>query len=143
MSSGVTVSAHLVVYLNGTRFAECTRFTWRSMTPNNEKRGIDSMVPFELAPGTAMVQGSAGGLRIRGTGGLQGKGVTSPFPQLQKQRYFSILVLHRLDGSRVFAADQCLVDEEEWNAVAKGRLEGSFTFRGVRWENEAAPAYER
>lgn len=137
----VVVGAHMAVLINGRRFGEATRLEHGSDTPVDEKRGLDSMVAFELAPTTAIVTGTLMMLRVRGTGALEGLGITAPFRKIPMGKYFSILVVNRLDGSKVFAADRCLVTNQRWIFGAKERASGTFSFKGIEFSNEATDAY--
>jgi hypothetical protein len=139
--SGVIVGAHLVVFINGKRFGECTGMEWEQGTPHTERMGVDSLTPVELVPVATRVNGSFQALRIRATGGLEGRGIVAPFRHLSREKHFSILVIDRRDGTRVFRADRCSVTSQRWRVQAKGRLEGTFSFMGIDASNEIDAAY--
>lgn len=137
----VVVAAHLVVFINGKRFGECMGMEWEQATPHTERMGLDSLTPVELSPVATKVSGSFQTLRIRATGGLEGRGIVAPFRHLPREKYFSILVISRQDGTRIFRADHCKVVSQRWRVQAKGRLEGSFSFAGLDAANEIDSAY--
>jgi hypothetical protein len=139
--SSVVVSAHLVVFINGKRFGECMGMEWEQGTPHVEKMGIDSLTPVELVPTGTRVSGTFKTLRLRATGALEGRGIVAPFRHVIREKYFSILVVNRLDGTRVFRADRCKVTSQRWQAMAKGRVEGTFAFVGIDAANEIDSFY--
>lgn len=130
------VAAQLVVLINGRVVGEFTSFNYTSMTPGAELGGLDQLTPFEIAPGAIKIMGTLGMLRRQATGGLQGRGLAAPIAQIADQRYFSILVLDRKNQTTFFRADHCWVQQEQWEAAARGRVQGSFTFSGLMWSNE-------
>lgn len=135
--SRVVVAAHLLVFINGRIFGECMGMEWDSSTPRTEKMGLDSLTPFELAPTGTHVTGSFQMLRLRATGGLEGRGIVAPFRALSREKYLSILVINRQDGTRILRCDNCSVTSQRWRVAAKGRVDGSFSFMGLDCASEA------
>lgn len=137
MSSSLLQSAHLVVFVNGFVFGEVAAFSFDSPTPHAERRGLDSVEAYELSPTTTKAQGSMSIYRVRGGGGLEGRGIVAPSSHLPRERYFSLLVVDRSTGKRFFQADYCKVTNQAWTADARGRVMGSMTFEALQWVNEA------
>ncbi len=136
-NSNNIVSAHLVVFINGFVYGRVTGLSWNPQTPRIARRGLDSIMAYELSPGPAIVTGSMNVLRLHGDGGLEGRGIVAPFEHIPEERYFSILVVNRKTGQRVYQADHCMVTGQTWNQEARGRVSGSFNFEGIAWRNEA------
>lgn len=141
-TGSVVTSPHLICFLNGRMFGEANKVEWDIRTPKVRKGGIDSVVDHELAPTKNEVAGSVGMYRIRGTGGLEGFGVVAPFNANPREKYFSILIVNRLDGTTVFRADRCSVTSQRWGVEAKGRMHGTFSFEALEYGNEITAAYE-
>ncbi len=136
-NSNNVVAAHIKVFINGTLYGQAVGITWSIPTPHVERRGIDSMTAFELSPTTYKVSGSIQVLRTHDDGGLEGRGIVAPVRHIPREKYFSLLLVSRVTGSRLFQCDHCKVTGQTWSAMAKGRMEGSFTFDAIVGENEA------
>jgi hypothetical protein len=135
--SRLVVGAHLLCFINGRLFGEVTAIQWDSATPNVSRVGIDSLTPFELSPVGAKMSGNVSLFRLHGTGGLEGRGIVAPFSHIAREKYFSILIVDRVTGKRLNQADYCKVNNQSWRMVARQRVEGSFSFEGIDWSNEA------
>lgn len=130
------VGAHLFVFINGQLFGQATSISWESQTPLKTIMGIDSLIPYELANVGTKVSGRISMLRVRADGGLQARGIVAPFAFLEREKYASILVMDRVSQMPVFRADNFKVSSEQWNAAARGRLDGAFQFEALNWSNE-------
>lgn len=130
------VGAQLVVLINGRVIGEVTSFSYSSMTPHPEVPGIDQLLPFELAPSAVKIAGTVGVLRRQGTGGLEGRGIVASLQNIPEQRYFSLLIVNRRDQTSFFRADRCMVQQQQWEVAARGRVAGSFSFSALDWANE-------
>lgn len=135
--SKIVVGAGLSVFVNGKIYGQVTSFKWDSSTPVKANYGIDSLMPYELANTATKVVGSMSLVRVHGDGGLEGRGVVAPLTHLELEKYFSVLVVDRLTGLDVFRADHCKVTAQSWQVAARGKMEGSFSFEGIQWTNEA------
>lgn len=134
------VSAALVVIINGRTIGEVTSFSFASMTPHEPVMGVDQLEAFELTPGAVKVTGNVGAVRRQGTGGFQGRGIVAPLAVITMQKFFSILIVNRRDQSVFFRADYCKIQQEQWEAAAKGVVHGSFVFEAITWSNEVEVA---
>lgn len=132
------VGAHILVFLNGRLFGQATDMKWDSVTPNIVRYGLDSLTGYELAPGPVKVQGTIAVLRRHADGGIEGAGATAPFSSIERERYFSLLVMDRATGLRIFQADRCKVISQSWSIGSRGRMQGSFTFEALEWANESS-----
>lgn len=138
MPGRVVVGASILVFINGYLYGQVTGLRWDSQTPTAARMGIDSMTAYELSPTTAKVSGSVSVLRLHGDGGLEGRGIVAPFSHIPRERYFSILVIDRKNRKILHRADHCKVATQSWNYTTRARVEGSFTFEGIEWTNEAS-----
>lgn len=132
------VGAHILIFINGRLFGQATDMKWDSVTPNTIRYGIDSLIGYSTVPGPVKVQGTIAVLRRHADGGLEGAGVVAPYSAIERERYFSLLVIDRATGLRVFQADRCKVLSQTWVAAARGRMQGSFTFEALEWANESS-----
>jgi hypothetical protein len=131
-------SAQIVLFVNGSAYAPVTDFNWSSDTPTRQIFGIDQMTPFELAPQTAHVSGSISVLRLGSIGGAEGAGFTTPFPDLSRSRYFSILLRNILTDEVLFEARQCSLQSQNWSVPNRGIVSGQLNFIGLAWSNESS-----
>ncbi len=141
MGSPLITSAQLLVYINGIPYAKVTNYSFSSETGKKPIRGIDSSEAYELAPTTNSVSGSLSILRLLGDDGLEGDGITTQFENQINQKYFSIMVVERRQNTVIFRADHCQVVSQQWDMPARGMVTGSFSFVGIRWQNDASNSF--
>jgi len=135
--SRIVVGAQVLCFINGMPFAHVTSVRFSSPTPHVARKGIDSIIAFELSPVGAACAGSLSMYRLSQDGGLEGRGIVAPFAHIPREKYFSLLVIDRKTGQKLIQADLCKVTAQEWSVAVKGRMEGSFSFEGIEWNNEA------
>lgn len=129
--------AALSLYVNGIPFGVATGISWRTNAGRKPLYGIDSVLPFELAPGAQGVTVEIECYRLRGDGGLEGRGLAVPDSKIFKEKYIDILVIDRLTGLAIFRIDQAAVNSQSWRVNEKGVMQGNFELEGIEWENES------
>lgn len=134
--SRILVAAQIVVYVNGRAYAQVTSFRWNSMTPKKAIYGLDSGEPFELAPTTTKIGGEMGLLRLMGDGGLEGAGVTALFPDLPREKYFTMTLRDMASDTQIFRAENSTCISQAWDVPAKGMVTGRMSFEALDWDNE-------
>lgn len=136
MQSRLLQGARLAVYIDGRRFAQAYGFRFRSDTVKNEIRGIDNPEAYELATATASVSGSLSLWRLIGDGGAEGAGFTVAYPELTRERYFSIVLVERATQLVVFQADRCSLVSQSWDMPSKNYVTGTLDFKAINFSNE-------
>lgn len=124
------------VFINGRIYAPVTSFRFNTATGRRPIMGIDQGTPFELAPGPQHVTGTIEVLRIRNSGGLEGAGIAAPESLILQEKYFTLTVIDRVTDSVILQIDEAALVDQNWSAVAKGVVAGSFSFEGMSWGNE-------
>lgn len=137
MSSTVT-SQDLVLYMNGQVYAQVTNFSWNSSTSQTPKYALDSLMPYEIMPGPALVTGSVSVVKTQNDGGLEGAGFTTQFSNLARQKYNTISIRQRSTGQSIFEAKYCSINGQNWNMPTKGILSGNFSFMGIMFTTDSA-----
>lgn len=127
----------LALYINGRPFGTCTGISWETNAGRQPLYGLDSPLPFELAPGAQAVTARISCIRLRNDGGLEGRAIAAPDSKIALEKYIDVLVLDRVTGTAVFKINQAAVNNQSWDVRAGGILEGSFEIEGLDWENEA------
>lgn len=136
MKSHLLVGAKVRLYVNGKPYGRVQDFRWSVESPKEEKRGIDSQEPFELAPTTVSVNGNLNVLRISGDGGAEGAGFTVQYPDLSRERYFSLVLVESNTDLVLFQARRCSLLSQSWGVPSRGIVTGSLSFRAIEWVNE-------
>ena len=75
----VIPSAAVFIYVNGKPYGRVAGFSFRSMTPKRAIHGIDSMLPYELAPTTGKITASMKVYRTVGDGGTEAPGMAAGY----------------------------------------------------------------
>jgi hypothetical protein len=126
----------LSVYINGTLFGVINEIRWEQSYGRHAIHGIDSVFPFELASGQAMLTGSMSLYRLHNSAGLEGAGVVPRDHKLPRERYFSLQVVDNVTDTVVMQCDRAAVMNQSWNVASTQILQGSFSFMGIGWANE-------
>jgi hypothetical protein len=100
-----------------------------------EEQGLDSMEMTELAPTTVRVQGTIQLLMQRNDEGLEGRQVTAGLPYISAEHYFSLMLQDRQSAFIIMRIDHASVEQQTWNPVAKGMVQGQFSFKGLMAKN--------
>lgn len=129
--------ASLKLYINGIPFGIASSISWKTNAGRKPLYGIDSVLPFELAPGAQAVTGTITCTRLRGDGGLEGRGLSAPDHFIALEKYIDILIIDRVTGLTVLKVDKAAINTQSWQATARGLLEGNFEWEGMEWENES------
>lgn len=135
--SRVIVGPRVVCYLNGRAIGRVTDFGFESLTPKKSIRGIDVSNIVELAPTTVEARGTINLIRLAEDGGIQGIGIAAKFTDVSREKYFTIQLIDRLTDTTIFFTNTASCTGESWNVPAKGRMQGSFSFQCLTWDNEA------
>lgn len=130
--------ARLICKINGVVVGQVIDFSFTSSTGVAAKRGIDIVIPQELAPTAVSVSGSISLLRTIGDGGAQGVGLVPSQIDAHKGKYVTLLLVERTTNTAVFKCDYALINAESWNIGPRKLMVGSIGFEGITWTNEAA-----
>jgi hypothetical protein len=135
MSNRIQVGANLLCIINGQRWGAVTGMTYRLLSPRTEERGLDSMEMTELTPTTVSVQGTVQILMQRDDEGLEGRQLTAGLPYISSEHYFTLMLQDRASAYIAMKIDHASVDEQTWNPMAKGMVQGQFSFKGLMAKN--------
>jgi hypothetical protein len=135
-SQTVMTGASVACYINGQLFAQVIGASWQSATPRKAIFAIDSPVAHEIAPTTVIVQGTLKLIRVIQDGGLEGQGIAARFPDIQSEKYCSIVLLETISDTVLFRSDRCAVEGQSWDVPIKGLVTGTMVFKAFDWTNE-------
>ncbi len=124
--------------MNGEMYAKVQSFHWTVDTPRRDLRGVDAIIPFELAIATSKVNGSMSVFRLSQDGGAEGAGMIAPTDALSREKYFTMALVDISSGYVIFQADHCSIDSQTWMADAKGIITGQLTWSAMAWSNEVS-----
>lgn len=119
------------VYLAGTLYNETQGLSINVNYGENEIYGVDVIYPQEIATTRVSVQGQIRGIRVKLSGGLQGYGIRLRMRDILKTPYISLRVKDRHSGKSIFYIPNLKITGEQMNAVAKGVVMFSFSFKGI------------
>jgi hypothetical protein len=131
----VQVGANLICIINGQRWGAVTGIQYTLASPRMEEQGLDSMEATELSPTVVRVQGTIQILMLRNDEGLEGRQVTAGLPHISAEHYFSIMLQDRQSAFIEMRIDHASVESQTWNPVAKGLVQGQFSFKGLMAKN--------
>jgi hypothetical protein len=134
--SPILTGAQVVLFVNGEMYGKVHSFHWNVETPRRDIRGVDSIIPFELAIATSKVAGTMSIYRLSRDGGAEGAGMIAPTDALSREKYFTMVLIDISSGFVVFQADHCSVDSQIWMADAKGIITGQVSWSAMAWNNE-------
>jgi hypothetical protein len=137
MTSQAIPFSSVKLYINGKPFGIATSFSWSTNAGRKSLYGIDTALPFELAPGSQGTTGRMSVIKTRLDGGLEGRGLAAVDHAIVLEKYISILLVDRITDEQIFWCKDAAVNSQAWQVNLKGFIEGSFEFTCLNWENEA------
>lgn len=123
--------AEVKLYISGKLYPEVRQLSYTIDYGEREIYGIDSPYPQEIATTRTSVQGSVSGVRIKYSGGLQGKGARPKINEILQGSYVAIRVQDRFTQQDILFLPQAKIVNESVNVTAKGMASLSFTFKGI------------
>lgn len=130
MSNYFLRGADVKLYINGVQYKEVQGVSWTINYNEQPTYGIDSVFPQEISTQFVAVQGQVTGLRIKYSGGLQGKDIRSRINQTLYAPYVKVRIMDRHSDVPLFTCD-IKVTQESISIPAKGLANVSFAFTGL------------
>lgn len=132
MSQSVVLSgANCKVFIGGKLYPEVQQITYTHDYGEQETYGIDSPFPQEIATTRISVQGTVSGVRLKLSGGLQGKDIVTKINQRLFAPYVSFEVRDRQSETKIIFIPQCKITSENVQIMAKGVVKLNFNFKGI------------
>lgn len=132
MSQSVVLKgAECKLYIGGKLYPEAQSISYTIDYSEMEIYGIDSLFPQEIATTRISVQGSISGVRVKLSGGLQGKDALTKINQKLFAPYVSIEIRDRQTDTKLIFIPQCKINSESLQVAAKGTVKLNFSFKGI------------
>lgn len=132
MGQSVTLKgSECKIYFGGKLYPEAQNIVYTINYGEQEIYGIDSIFPQEIATTRVSVQGSISGIRVKLSGGLQGKDVLTKINQRLFAPYISVEIRERQSDTKLIFIPQCKVTAETMQISSKGIVKLSFSFKGI------------
>jgi hypothetical protein len=130
--------AHLKCFINGKLLGYVIAVpSWNIRSEWAELRGIDNVMAKQLVPRIYSCSGTVQILRGRHTGGLEGAGLVPSGEAMLRQKYLTVEIQDRITQDIIYRALLCQIDQQQWQMDTKGLVTGSFSFKGLSFQNEA------
>jgi hypothetical protein len=127
----VLKGAECKIYIGGKLYNEAQQISYTIDYSEKEIYGIDSIFPQEIATTRVSVQGTVSGVRVKLSGGLQGKDITTRINQKLFAPYVSVEIRERFSETKILFIPQCKVVSESMQVMGKGIVKLNFTFKGI------------
>lgn len=134
--------AGIVIKINGVQVGFATGLNFTRSLSTKVIYEIDSPFPAEIMPTTYSVQGTLSGIRIRGSGGLDGSNamnVTTPI-SLFSQQYGVIEVVDILTKTVIYTFSRVVFDQDSWSVQSRSLYTFTANFKAGFVQNESTPA---
>lgn len=126
----VLTGAHIKLYVNNKVYTEVQSITLNVDYGEQEIYGIDSLFPQEIAPTKCMVRGSVQGIRVKNSGGLQGKNMRTLFQDMAASPYISIRIQDKQSQEDIVFIPNAKITKETHTMATKSTYKLSFDFVG-------------
>ena len=120
--SVVLAGANCKLFIGGQLYPEVQSIAYTLDYGEKEIYGIDSIFAQEIATSRISVQGTVTGLRLKLSGGLQGKDAITKINQKIFAPYVTIEVRTRQSETKLILIPQCKIVSESYQISAKGCL---------------------
>jgi hypothetical protein len=129
-------AASIKIYINGVVFPNCQSLQYSLDFGEEEIFGIDSIYPQEICSNKVTCSGTISGVRIKSSGGLQAKRLTSLLGENLENNYFSVRVEDISTSLNILFIPYAKVVREDTQIQAKGLVKFSFSFKGILAQQE-------
>ncbi len=116
------------LYINNKLYKEVQSVNFTVDYGEQEIYGIDSMAAQEIAPTKMTIRGTVRGLRIKNSGGLQGKNMRPLFTDMAASPYISIRVQDMTTSEDIILLTTAKVTRESHTAEIKRTYKLDFDF---------------
>jgi hypothetical protein len=124
----IMTGAQIVIFINNKQYSELQSMSFSIDYNEQSIFGIDSTYAQELASNRITVTGSVVGLRVKQSGGLQGKNMRSLFQDAAAAPYISIRIQDRTTKEDIVFFPNCKITRESHSAAAKQVYRMNFDF---------------
>jgi hypothetical protein len=132
----IVVGSRVVLFVNGSQVGRVTSFQFSSSTMYKPIYTLDCSIPPEFVPGQIKTIGSVSVYRTAGDGGAEGLGMTTDYPSINRQKYFTLALVLRDTGVPIFEANHCVLQNQSWSAGTKGFVTGVLNFEARSYEDD-------
>jgi hypothetical protein len=123
--------AEVKLYIGGKLYTEVRNLSYTIDYGEKEIYGIDSPYPQEIRTTRISIQGQVSGVRIKYSGGTQGKGARPKINEILNAPYVAIRVQDRFSQQDILFLPQAKITNENISIAAKGVVKLSFSFKGI------------
>lgn len=140
----ILTGAGVVLKINGKVVGFATGISFTRSQGLKVVREVDNPFAVEIMPTVFEVSGSLSGVRLRGTGGLDGAkgGIDvmdlSTVQNFFYQKYVTIEVVDRVSSVVLYTFKSVLFDQDSWSITTKNIITFNANFRAIFVSNEAA-----
>lgn len=127
----VLKGAEVRLYIAGKLYPEARSVSYTVNYGENEIYGIDTPFAQEIATDRVSVQGQVNGVRIKYSGGLQGKGARPKINEILQGQYVAIRIQDRFSQQDILFLPQAKIISENVNISSKNVVTLSFGFKGI------------
>jgi hypothetical protein len=124
-------SAQIYVYINNVQYKEMQSITVNVDYGEEEIRGIDTPYAQEIAVNKISISGQVNGLRIKQSGGLQGKNMRPLYQDVAAGAYVSIRIQDKTTKEDILYIPQAKITNESHAISTKSTYKLSFGFKGI------------
>lgn len=124
----ILTGAHIKLYINNVLYKEVQGISLNLDYGEQETYGIDSPYPQEIASSRVSCRGSVQGLRLKLSGGLQGKNMRPLFQDIAANPYISVRIQDRQSGEEIAFFPNAKVVRESHSIGVKATYKMSFEF---------------
>lgn len=128
----VISGAHINLHINGQAYNEVKQISYTIDYGEEAIYGIDSVFPQEIKITRISIQGSISGVRVGGSGGLQGQDIRPKITESVFAPYVSIRISDRKTGEQIMWIPSAKIVNERMEVSAKGNMVVSFSFLGLQ-----------
>jgi hypothetical protein len=126
----VLTGANIKLYINNKVYTEVQSISLNVDYGETEIYGIDSAYAQEIAPTKVIVRGSVSGIRVKMSGGLQGKNMRTLFQDIMASPYISIRIQDRQSQEDIVFIPNAKVTKETHTMQTKSTYKLNFDFVG-------------
>jgi hypothetical protein len=126
--SGATIK----LFIGGVLYPEAQSISYTIDYGEEPIYGVDSSLPQEIRQTRISVQGQVSGIRLRASGGIQGRNARTLLKDSLQAPYVSIQIRERATDEILLFIPQAKVTNQSSTVSVKGLMQLSFGFKGIQ-----------
>lgn len=135
----ILTSSAVVCYINGLPFGRVANIDIDISHHRKLIKTVDVLRAAEIVQQGYDINGSVTIFKLHSDGGVEAAGMAGVQADLNREKYFTILLVDRVTDTTIWQAPNCSVTSQRWS-YTRGLIIGNIGFQSLTISNETDPS---